>query len=97
MAEELEAVRERSAIVHDELTDLHAEAMDERSLAISVYALVFLPLTFITGLLGMNVPIPYHDDPAAFWWVLGLCVLITVAGLVWFLRKRWIRRIGSIE
>jgi zinc transporter len=97
MAEELEAVRERAAIVHDELTDLHAEAMDGRSLAISIYALVFLPLTFITGLLGMNVPIPYSDRPDVFWWILGLCALIALAGFVWFVRRRWIRRDGTVE
>jgi zinc transporter len=97
MAEELEAVRERAAIVHDELTDLHAEQMDGRSLLLSIYALVFLPLTFITGLFGMNVPIPYHDHPLAFWGITGVCFLIVVAGIAWFLGKRWINRDGSVE
>ena len=60
MAEELEAVRERSALLHEQLTDLRAEEIDQRSLLISVVAFIFLPLTFITGLLGMNVEgIPY--------------------------------------
>lgn len=95
MAEELEAIRERAAVVHDELTDLHAEAMDGRALVISIYALVFLPLTFITGLLGMNVPIPYGEHPHAFWWVLGFCVLVALAGLALFVRRRWLRRDGS--
>jgi zinc transporter len=97
MAEELESVRERAAIVHEELTDLHAEKMDARSLLISIYALVFLPLTFITGLFGMNVPIPYHDDPRAFWVVLAVCVLITLGGLFWFLQRRWISRSDSLD
>jgi zinc transporter len=92
MAEELEAIRERAAVVHDELTDLHAEQMDSRALAISIYALVFLPLTFITGLLGMNVPIPYQEHPNTFWVVLGVCLLISFGGLGWFLRRRWLRR-----
>ncbi len=97
MGEELEAVRERAAIVHDELTDLHAEAMDGRSLAISIYALVFLPLTFITGLMGMNVPLPYADRADAFWWILGACASISLAGFVWFVRKRWIKRDGTVD
>ena len=97
MAEELESVRERAAIVHEELTDLHAEKMDARSLLISIYALVFLPLTFITGLFGMNVPIPYHDDPRAFWVVLAVCVLITLGGLFWFFQRRWISRSDSFD
>ncbi|MFM9853790.1 MAG: zinc transporter ZntB [Sphingomonadaceae bacterium] len=97
MAEELEAVRERAAIVHDELTDLHAEQMDGRSLLLSIYALVFLPLTFVTGLFGMNVPIPYTDDPTAFWVITGGCILTVIVGIAWFLSKRWINRDGSVE
>src|SRR5690606_26919345 len=64
MTEELEAVRERAALLHEQLTDLRAEQIDTRTLIISVVALVFLPLTFLTGLLGMNVAgIPYAHAP----------------------------------
>ena len=93
MAEELESVRERSALLHEQLTDLRAEEIDQRSLLISVVAFIFLPLTFITGLLGMNVAgIPDAADPWAFWWVVALCVLIGVGVLAWFVRKQWLRR-----
>src|SRR4051812_39053375 len=74
MAEELEAVRERAALLHEQLTDLRAEEIDQRSLLISIVAFIFLPLTFITGLLGMNVKgIPYADEPWAFWGVCAVC------------------------
>jgi zinc transporter len=93
MAEELEAVRERAALLHEQLTDLHAEEIDQRSLLISMIAFIFLPLTFITGLLGMNVEgIPYANTHYAFWGVVGFCVLIGLVVLGWFIRKRWIRR-----
>jgi zinc transporter len=93
MAEELEAVRERSALLHEQLTDLRAEEIDRRSLLISVFAFIFLPLTFVTGLLGMNVEgIPDARDPLAFWWVVGLCVLIGIGVLFWFVRQQWLRR-----
>jgi zinc transporter len=92
MAEELEAVRERAAVVHDELSDLRAERMDARALLISIVALIFLPLTFITGLLGMNVKgIPYAEEPWAFWGVVGLCMLLGLAVLAYFIRLRWVR------
>ena len=93
MAEELESVRERSALLHEQLTDLRAEEIDQRALLISVVAFIFLPLTFVTGLLGMNVAgIPDAADPWAFWWVVGLCVLIAVGVLAWFVRRQWLRR-----
>jgi zinc transporter len=92
MTEELEAIRERAALMHDELTDRRAEQMESRALLISIVALIFLPLTFITGLLGMNVKgIPYADETWAFWGVVGICALLAIVVLGWFIRARWIR------
>lgn len=90
MAEELEAVRERAAVAHEELTDLRAEKIDGRSLFISIIAMIFLPLTFITGLLGMNVAgIPYAQHPHAFWWVTGGCLLLAIVIIAWFSIRKW--------
>lgn len=93
MAEELEAVRERAALLHEQLTDLRSEQVDQRSLVIAVFAFIFLPLTFITGLLGMNVEgIPYADKPWAFWGVVAFCLMVGAVVLAWFVRQHWIRR-----
>jgi len=93
MTEELEAVRERAALLHEQLTDLRSEQIDQRSLLISIVAFIFLPLTFITGLLGMNVEgIPYAEESWAFWGVVGFCVLVGLAVMAWFARRHWLRR-----
>jgi zinc transporter len=93
MAEELESVRERAMLMHEELTDRRAEQMESRALLISIVALVFLPLTFLTGLLGMNVEgIPYHSEPWAFWGVTGVCLLVGFIVLGWFVRAQWISK-----
>lgn len=93
MAEELESIRERAALTHETLTDLRAEQIDQRSLIIAVVAMVFLPLTFITGLLGMNVAgIPYAHEPWAFWGVLWLCVGIAAVITAYFVRRHWFER-----
>jgi zinc transporter len=92
MAEELEAIRERAALTHETLTDLRAELIDQRSLIIAIAAMVFLPLTFITGLLGMNVDgIPYAHEPWAFDAVFWLCVAIAVGVTAYFVRRHWFR------
>lgn len=91
MAEELEAVRERAALLHEQLTDLRAEIVDRRSLAIAIVAFIFLPLTFVTGLLGMNVEgIPFADHAWAFWGVVAFCLLIALAVLGWFAVRQWL-------
>lgn len=93
MAEELEAVRERSALAHEELTDLRAEQMNSQALIISIVALVFLPLTFLTGLLGMNVEgIPFAHEPWAFWGVVGVCVAMAAGIGGWFAATHWLKR-----
>ncbi|MDP5102700.1 MAG: zinc transporter ZntB [Erythrobacter sp.] len=91
MAEELEAVRERAALLHEQLTDLRAEKVDQRSLAIAVVAFIFLPLTFITGLLGMNVGgIPFAQQAWAFWGVTAFCMVIGAAVMGWFAWRHWL-------
>lgn len=92
MAEELEAIRERAALTHETLTDLRSEQIDQRSLIIAVAAMVFLPLTFITGLFGMNVPVPYAHAPQAFWWITIACLAISAAIAIYFIRRHWFPR-----
>ncbi|WP_298675077.1 CorA family divalent cation transporter [uncultured Sphingomonas sp.] len=93
MAEELEAIRERSSLIHETLTDLRAELIDTRSLIIAIAAMVFLPLTFITGLYGMNVEgLPYAQKPWAFDAIIIACVAISTGIVIYFLRKHWLRR-----
>lgn len=92
MAEELEAVRERAALIHEQLTDLRGELMESRALLLAVVALIFLPLTFITGLFGMNVAgIPLRDDPWAFWQISGFCVILSLGIAAYFAARHWFK------
>jgi zinc transporter len=93
MAEELESVRERSALIHEQLTDLRSEQIENRALLVSVVALIFLPLTFLTGLLGMNVDgIPFAHEPWAFWGVTGMCAALAAGVGGWFAAQHWFGR-----
>ena len=92
MAEEVEAIRERASLMHEALTDLRAEQLDQRGLIISIAAMVFLPLTFITGLYGMNVEgLWLSKEPWAFDAIVGLCVVIAAAVTGWFVARHWLR------
>jgi zinc transporter len=92
MAEELEAIRERSALLHEQLTDLRAEQLETRTLVLSIVALIFLPLTFITGLLGMNVEgIPFAHSPWSFWGVVIFCFVVAIGVSGYFVWARWSR------
>lgn len=93
MAEELESIRERAALMHETLSDLRAEQIDGRALVISIVAMVFLPLTFLTGLYGMNVQgLPFAQAPWAFDAILVACIAIAAGIVIWFVRQHWFSR-----
>ncbi|MDA0369522.1 MAG: zinc transporter ZntB [Proteobacteria bacterium] len=64
--EDLDAVRDRTAVLQDELTTQMAEQMNRTMYLLTVVATIMLPLGFLTGLLGINVGgIPGSDSPWA--------------------------------
>lgn len=90
MAEEVESIRERAGLIHETLTDLRAEQLDSRGLVIAIVAMIFLPLTFLTGVYGMNIDgLPLAHHPHAFELFVLLCVLVTAPVLTWFARRHW--------
>lgn len=46
--------------------------------------------TIIASIYGMNVPLPFQNNPYAFLLVLGITILGTVTAIFLFLRKRWL-------
>jgi magnesium transporter len=57
---------------------------------LTIFSVVMLPLTFITGFFGMNVHFPGFNSPEGFWATLGLMVVIIVGMLGFFRYKRWL-------
>jgi len=91
IVEDLDSVRERAAVLRDEMGARLAERMNEIMLALSIVSVVFLPITFVTGLFGMNVAgLPLSDVPWGFWAVCGFMLFCT--GLTAFMLWRMLRR-----
>jgi magnesium transporter len=59
---------------------------------LTVIATIFMPLTFITGLYGMNVDLPHLGlgGTAMFWLLMGVMIAIVVAMIAYFRSRRWI-------
>jgi len=59
---------------------------------LTVMSTIFLPLTVLTGMWGMNITIPHFPGgtDAQFWWIFGLMFVICLAMLVFFRRNRWL-------
>lgn len=91
MTEEIDAARERATVLHDEIMDQRSEALNRNILILSTVAAIFLPLTFLTGLLGINVAgIPGADSPLAFWIVVGISLALAAALVGFFRSREWL-------
>ena len=88
MIEELDSARERAGVAQESLISRLAEQTNHRMYLLSIIAAIFLPLSFVTGLLGINVGgIPGADNSLGFLSVVFLMVFL--AGGLWaFLRWR---------
>ncbi len=89
--EDLDSVRERSQIVQEELAGALTVRLNRNIYRLSMITVVFMPLSFLTGLLGSNVAgIPGADHPAAFA-VVGFILFCVGALELWLFRRlKWI-------
>lgn len=86
--EDIRAMQERALILQEQMWNAHNEQLNKRLYQLSFISVLFLPLTFLTGLLGINVGgIPGSQDSHAFWVVVGICVTLTVALII--MMRRW--------
>jgi magnesium transporter len=59
---------------------------------LTVITTIFMPLTLLSGLWGMNVPLPHFPggESAQFWWILGILMAMSAIMLGIFRRMRWL-------
>jgi zinc transporter len=87
--DEASSVYERAKLLQEELASRLTEATSRNLFVLTVATIVFLPMTLLSGIFGMNVQgVPGVGDqasPASFWWVM---LLIALAGAVTYLLIR---------
>jgi zinc transporter len=92
IVEDLDALRDRAVVTHDELAASLSDQINGTMFRLSLVTAVFLPLTLVTSLLGINVGgIPGATLPNAFERV---CLLLVLLGgvLSWLTWWRYLRR-----
>jgi magnesium transporter len=78
------------------ILDAHLSAVSNQLNAVmkvlTLISTIFLPLTVLTGMYGMNVTLPHMPggDPWQFWWVVGIMVGLSIGMLAFFRSKGWI-------
>jgi magnesium transporter len=91
LIESLEAIRDLIAGMLDIYLSSISNRVNQEVRALTVFALIFMPATLISGIFGMNFEImPLLHEPAGFFFAIGLMVAVaSTLGLV-FWRRRWI-------
>ncbi|PKR57966.1 zinc transporter ZntB [Thalassospira lohafexi] len=87
LVEDFDSLRERIQIVNENLMALETERMNRTMYWLTVIAGLFLPISFVTGLLGINVGgIPAADSPWGFATV--ALILAAIVGFeIWLFKK----------
>ncbi len=87
--EDLNAARERAAVTQEEFNGKMADQMNKTMYVLAIVSTLFLPLSFITGLLGINVGgMPGIENANAFYIVCIIISILAVLEYIWFKLKK---------
>jgi magnesium transporter len=91
LTDEAVFLQDRVTGLLDAYLSLQSNRLNQVMKVLTVIATIFMPLTVLTGMFGMNVHLPQFPGPdgSQFWWVVG--VMAGLSGLMlWaFRRKDW--------
>ena len=99
VSDQVVRLTEEALLFHDRVTgilEVNLAAVSNRLNQVvkilTVMSTIFLPLTVLTGMWGMNLMLPpFPGGPEVqFWWIAGIMAAIIITMLVFFRRNHWI-------
>ncbi|MFE3898524.1 MULTISPECIES: magnesium/cobalt transporter CorA [unclassified Priestia] len=86
----VEANRDMTSDMRDNYLSLNANRMNSIMMTLTIISSIFIPLTFVVGLYGMNFDhMPELHWHYGYYIVLGIMALMTIGMILWFKRKGW--------
>jgi len=77
-----------------DLLDTYMSAVSQRTNEIvkvlTIISTIFVPLTFVAGVYGMNMPIPENHWEGSYFVFWAFCLTVIFGMLFWFRRLKWI-------
>lgn len=90
LTEIVESNRELTADLRDSYMAMNSNRMNRIMMTLTIVSSIFIPLTFIVGLYGMNFEyMPELEMKYGYFFVLGAMILIGISMLAWFKYKGW--------
>ena len=85
----LDSLKEVAETLQDANESLISHRSGETIKVLTIFSVIMLPLTLISGTFGMNVKLPFAENPIAFLGIAGVMIVIVVAMFVYFKWKKW--------
>ncbi|MEZ5320141.1 MAG: magnesium transporter CorA family protein [Vicinamibacterales bacterium] len=92
LADEATLFQDRVTTLLEAYLSVQSNRLNQVMKVLTVIATIFMPLTVLTGIYGMNVPLPAFPggDGAQFWWLGGLMLAVSAVMLWGFRRMDWL-------
>lgn len=92
LSEMVDSSRELTADIRDSQLSINSNQMNRIMMILTIISSIFIPLTFIAGVYGMNFSnMPELQWKYGYFIVMGIMLLIFVGMLLWFRHKGWLR------
>ena len=97
--DQLVRLSEEAMLLHDRATGLvdaylshQSNRLNQVMKVLTVISTIFMPLTVLTGVWGMNVHLPLlpGGEPVQFWWIAAFMLGISASMLLVFRRMKWL-------
>lgn len=89
--DEIESARDRASSIREDIANQLAESSNHTLYVLAIISAIFLPLAFLTGVLGINIGgIPGVENPNAFWIFCGIMAFMLLIELALFKYLKWL-------
>lgn len=88
----LESHKEAILALEDTNQSLLSARINEIIQVLTIFSVIFLPLTLISSIWGMNFPqsLPLTQSPLGFWLISIMMLVITGGMIIYFRKKKWL-------
>jgi magnesium transporter len=86
----LENFKEISEALESSNESVLSHRVNDALRVLTAFSVILLPQTLIASIFGMNVRFPGEGTEAAFWWISGMMLAITILVVLYFRRRGWL-------
>ena len=85
----IETYREVAASLTETYMTSMSNRLAEVTKVLTIIGTIFIPLTFLAGVYGMNMPIPENEWAISYPIFWGVCLAVAGGMLYWFRKRHW--------